>query len=150
MQLHLLLVLSSYFIILVGSDAALVDYISYQRDRHHCLFAKYLIGAVHVIVMYKHPKYSKQQFQIRLEESLKNVQGNAIIVGDINIDLLNELNRNVCQLFEKYNFRSQLSRNPSTNLATQIDCCFTNFEVTSWLYETYYSYHKSICIIFPK
>lgn len=119
-------------------------------DGHHCLLARYLVGSVSIIVMYKHPKFSKQQFQVILEDVLKSVQGKAVIIGDINIDLLNENNIYVYQLFEKYNFYSQLPRIPSTNLATQIDCCFTNFETTAWLYETYYSYHKSICITFPK
>lgn len=128
----------------------MLDCIINRSDQHHCLYAIYKIETVRVVVMYKHPKFSKQQFIILLEDILKNLQGNALIIGDINIDLLNESNNNVAQLLGKYNFRSQLNRNPSTNLATQIDCCFSNFGTTAWLYETYYSYHKSICIVFPK
>jgi hypothetical protein len=128
----------------------MLECITNCRDGHHCLLARYLVGSVSIIVMYKHPKFSKQQFQVILEDVLKSVQGKTVIIGDINIDLLNEHNIYIYQLFEKYNFYSQLTRIPSTNLATQIDCCFTNFETTAWLYETYYSYHKSICITFPK
>lgn len=41
--------------------------------------------------------------------------------------------------------------NVSTNLGTHIDICFSNVQLSeAFFYETYYSYHKPICIIFPK
>ena len=126
---------------------AINDYtVSPQTTNGHCLLLSVSIENIHVVFMYKSPKYSILNFLRILETRLLQINHKTICIGDINIDLKCGGDA-VISLFEKYNMVSILDlMNSTTNGNTHIDCCFSNFSPTGWLYETYYSYHKAICV----
>jgi len=120
--------------------------------RKHCLFLKLQVNNCNIIVIYKSPKYSLLKFRENLEDMLKYSTENTFYVGDININLQEKKNLTIPDLFKKYGFKSCLDlKHPSTDFGTHIDVCFTNNQqIQAWFYESYYSYHKGICIICPK
>jgi hypothetical protein len=118
----------------------------------HCLFLKQRISNVTVTFMYKHPNFPDRKFLRHLRSALEDVSGKEIFVGDININLQQPEGRRVLSLFMEFHFHSNLNiAQASTDGGTHIDCCFSNAdEVEAWFYESYYSYHKPICIVWPK
>lgn len=87
-----------------------------------------------------------------LQSSLSKLNTYALYVGDINLNLSDEKNEDVITIFAEHGFTSQLNRLiPSTNGGTHIDICFSDADyVSSWFYESYCSYHKPICVTWPK
>ncbi len=102
--------------------------------------------------MYKSPMFQKSRFREILQSSLSTVNADAVYVGDINLDLSDEKNADIIDIFAEYGFTSQLNRmDSSTNGGTHIDVCFSDVDyLSSWFYESYYSYHKPICVAWPK
>jgi len=122
-----------------------------MRNRH-CLFFKFRANEFTVIVIYKSPQYSVVKFRNNLESMLQGLSEKTFFIGDINIDLSSEKNVSIPKLFEKYGFKTCLDlKHASTDYGTHIDICFSNStEIQAWFYESYYSYHKAICVIWPK
>jgi len=133
-----------YFVL--ATENAILGYtISTPTTNGHCLLLSVLVE-VHVVFMYKSPKYSIPNFLKILETCLLQINDKTICRGDINVDLKCGGDA-VISLFEKYNMFSILDlMSSTTNGNTHIDCCFSNFTPAGWLCETYYSYHKAICL----
>ena len=70
----------------------------------------------------------------------------------ININLLSSDGTSVKTLFQNLGFASCLPNKSSTSGGSQIDCCFANNcgRAKSWIYESYYSYHKPICFVWQR
>ena len=122
------------------------------KTKAHCIFVSFEISNVKIVIMYKSPKYPKTPFLEILKQHLDTTSGNCFFIGDININLQASEGKSILHLFRQYNLKSSLDiKLPSTDYATHIDCCFSNMSgLKSWFYESYYSYHKPICVIWPK
>jgi hypothetical protein len=118
----------------------------------HCLIVRLLICNVNVVVVYKSPQYSSPGFLDKLKDVLKIIGKNVVVFGDFNIDLQKPEGKNVLQLFSLFGLEAKLnSQHSSTDGGTHIDFCFSDVRcMEAWFYETYYSYHKAICMIWPK
>ena len=125
-----------------------VDY----TNSGHCVIVPWRISNVQMIMCYKSPKYSKSQFVRKLKEALEKSRGTVVVFGDININLQEESGQQFRQLMQSLNLESKLNfQDPTTDYGTHIDCCFSNVPgLEAWLYESYFSYHKPICMILPK
>lgn len=123
-----------------------------SANNAHCLFLQWVVSGVTVIMVYKHPSYSQSRFLAKLEEILDNLNRNILLFGDANMDISNPENRKFLQLMARKDLISKLAiQDPSTDYGTHIDVCFSNVEsVDAWFYESYFSYHKAICIVWPK
>lgn len=117
----------------------------------HCIFVTWKICDVQMVMLYKSPKYSKSRFTSKLEEIFNNLSGNVIVFGDININL-QEDGEQFVELLRSNNLMSKLRlQDPTTDYGTHIDCCFSNIDgLVVWMYESYFSYHKPICMALPK
>ena len=118
----------------------------------HCLFVKFIQSGVTVLMTYKSPKYPLSDFSEKFAEQLKNSRGKLLVFGDVNIDLKAPEGKPILKLFEWRNLDAMVDiQHPSTDYGTHIDCCFSNVpNAMAWFYESYYSYHKAICIVWPK
>ena len=118
----------------------------------HCIIVSIVISDVHLIMSYKHPKYSKESFMQKLSEILSNIEGKIIFFGDVNINLKNQEGASFINMLKQFRMTSKLNiSESSTDHGTHIDCCFANFpEMEAWFYESYFSLHKPICVIWPK
>jgi hypothetical protein len=118
----------------------------------HCLFVRFQISSNNIIVAYKSPQFSNSLFLNTLEDTLRSIHGNLIVLGDFNMDLRKSEGRKILQLFSSRSLESKLNvQSFSTDGGTHIDYCFSNIaNVEAWFYETYYSYHKAICVVLPK
>jgi hypothetical protein len=117
----------------------------------HCLIINFQIQSVKVFVVYKSPHYSNSAFMQKLEVALRLADNNRVVLGDFNIDLQKPEGGNVLQIFSSLGMEAKIHlHNSSTDGGTHIDCCFSDIQaVDAWFYETYYSYHKAICVIWP-
>lgn len=104
----------------------------------HCIFVTFYFGGLTLVLMYKSPKLSKNNFKQTLVRVMEG-KSNAVFIGDINIDLMKEENVDIIKLFENRGFYSQLNlQERSTNYNTHIDVCFSDrSDVMSWFYEYY-------------
>jgi hypothetical protein len=118
----------------------------------HCLIVRLRISTINVVMVYKSPGYSSSRFLEKLKDVLQIVGNNVVVFGDFNIDLQKPEGRNVLQLFSLFRLEAKLnSQHSSTDGGTHIDFCFSDVCcMEAWFYETYYSYHKAICMIWPK
>jgi hypothetical protein len=117
-------------------------------ERSHCLFLKWTTSNVGITVMYKSPGYPNRKFLHFLDRFLAELNGPGVFVGDININMQKPEGENVLKIFQKHNYDSKLNlESPSTDGGTHIDVCFSNVpHLEAWFYESYFSYHKPICI----
>ena len=117
----------------------------------HCIFVQGKINDVVCVIMYKSPKFPAAKFLDKIRSILCKSFGQMMFLGDININLFSSDGFAVKQLYQEFGFHSLVPNNrSSTNGHTQIDCCFCNFtsqNVKSWFYESYYSYHKPMCVV---
>jgi hypothetical protein len=119
----------------------------------HYVFVHFQVSDVNLIMVYKSPNYSVCVFLRALEEVLISISGSIIVFGDFNIDLHSPVGRSTLDFFNRLNLESKLNyrTSSSTDGSTFIDFCFSNIPtVEAWFYETYYSYHKAICLVWPK
>lgn len=118
----------------------------------HCLFLQWVVSGINVIMTYKHPAYLQLRFVEKLAEILNKINGNILLFGDVNTDLTKPESKRFVKLMERKKLMSKLPiQDPSTDYGTHIDVCFSNVDsVDAWFYESYFSYHKAICIIWPK
>ena len=119
----------------------------------HCIFITQRVQDVFIIFMYKSPKYSSAKFLAHLKKYLDRHENElAVFVGDINIDMWKQENKFVDDAFNSSNFRSALDLTwSSTGYGSHIDICYTNHAlVKASYYESLFSYHKPICITFPR
>jgi hypothetical protein len=102
--------------------------------------------------MYKHPNYPIRLFLSSLKEILDIGAAKSVFLGDINIDLQKPEGHHVLKLFRERGLESKLDiEKPSTDGGSHIDICFSNVDtLQAWFYESYYSYHKPICVVWPK
>lgn len=117
----------------------------------HCIFVTVQYGGLTIVVIYKSPMFPKSKFKEMLQVSLPSVNTDVIYVGDINLDISDKSNADLIEIFVEYNLKLQLNlMDPSTNGGTHIDICFSDLDyLICWFYESYYSYHKPICIAWP-
>jgi hypothetical protein len=118
----------------------------------HCLFVKWSISNLDAIMVYKSPKFPIPLFLEELRNQLLVSENQLLVFGDFNINLKESEGKKLSEVFEEYGMTSKLNiRHPTTNGGSHIDCCFSNGpDVEAWLYESYYSYHKPICIVWPR
>lgn len=118
----------------------------------HCIFLTVKFGKLTIIIMYKSPTFPKPTFRRMLQDSLLTSNEDAMYIGDINLDLSSSQNTDIVELFAQFGLHSQLNlTDSSTNLNTHLDICFSDVPyLTCWYYESYYSYHKPICVVWPK
>jgi hypothetical protein len=118
----------------------------------HCLFIRWSASNLNLIMVYKSPKYSTSQFVEQLRTQLSVSASNLLVFGDFNINLKESEGKKLSDVFQEFKLTSKLNTHyPTTNGGSHIDCCFSNHEgVEAWIYESYYSYHKPICIVWPR
>ncbi len=118
----------------------------------HSIFVTVIYGGLTIVVMYKSPMFQKSRFRQMLHSSLSLVNTNVIYVGDINLDMCDEKNSDIVEVFAKYGLQSRLNlKETSTNGNTHINVCFSDIDFLNCrFYVSYYSYHKPICVAWPK
>lgn len=120
-----------------------------ESDETHVTLMICKMANTIIVVFYKHPNYSRGGFGRLLEEVIRKYSDSpSLFVGDANINFNTPEGQSVIQMFSKYSLESKLPFTmPSTNLGSTIDCCFSNVpNLRAWYYESYYSYHKPICV----
>ncbi len=118
----------------------------------HCQFLTLDKGAMRVVIMYRHKTYPTTDFLKWLEEKLlQSVNMKSLFIGDININLAVQDGKKLTDLFEKFDYTTKINiKTPTHNQGSHIDICFSNsIDVTAWIYESYYSDHKPICVVWP-
>lgn len=117
----------------------------------HCIFVNVTFGGLSIVVIYKSPTFPKYRFRQMLQSMLSTTNNNALYVGDINLNLMDEQHQDIIEMFNEQGLTMQLNMEPSTNGGSHIDICFSDVEyLSSWFYESYYSYHKPICVVWPQ
>jgi len=118
----------------------------------HFVMVDWKVSEVQLIMVYKSPKYGISRFLEKLRDILTAIQGPCVVFGDFNINLQIEDGKKLIGMFAEFDMVPKLNiQQATTNGGTHIDCCFSNSQnVTSWVYESYYSYHKPICIVWPR
>lgn len=113
----------------------------------HCLCTTWVQSDVQLLMVYKSPSYPATDFLDFLTNILEPLNGLIVIVGDFNLNLSKSENE-IATLFQRKGLCSCLSYNfASTDGGTIIDYCFSNLDgLNAWYYESYYSYHKPICV----
>jgi len=118
----------------------------------HCVFVEWVVKDVTLVMVYKSPKFPNSKFFEMLLTYLKRKMPKIAFFGDFNINILAKEGAGLVKIFHDYQLKSSLSpRTSSTDGGSHIDCCFTNIsDLTAWFYESYFSYHKPICITWYK
>lgn len=118
----------------------------------HFLIIHFRVLDTNMIIAYKSPQYLNSLFIKALDDTLRSIHGNVVVLGDFNMDLRNSEGKRVLQLLNSQQLESKFNaESVLTDGGTHIDYCFSNVpDVEAWLYETYYSYHKAICVVIPK
>lgn len=103
---------------------------------------------VKVIAVYKSIVCSQSTMVSYLSSVIgTNNNGKVIVMGDFNVDLIQQPNNVIAQFLNGNEIRSQIEDQSTTNLRTQIDWIFSNVnDITSGVYETMFSYHKPVYI----
>ncbi|OXA54149.1 ATP-dependent DNA helicase PIF1 [Folsomia candida] len=98
-----------------------------------------------------HPQYSAATFLKDVENLLNSTKGTPMIVfGDFNLNFMTQDGFQMKQIFTKMGLRLITPIENSTDGNTSIDACFSNlYGVSAWFYESYFSYHKPICVTWP-
>jgi len=127
-------------------------YNCYYSTSGHCLFLTFQINDVKAIMSYKSPGYNPNLYIERVEALLSSHSGNILFFGDINIDMQKKDGEKIRKRLMDLHFTCLIDvLSCSTDGGTHIDVCFANFQlVEAWFHESYFSYHKPICIIWPK
>lgn len=135
----------------ISKNEIAVTNLQYVHLNQHCLFILWQINTINIVMMYKSPKFPNKLVLEYLDQILNTLTKSMLIFGDINLDLKND-GTTFLNLMKNFQLTSKLDiQESSTNHGTHIDICFSNVEnLEAWYYETYYSYHKPICIIIPK
>lgn len=110
------------------------------------------IDNVSLVMTYRHPKFSLMPFYLELKKTSDSIKDRNIIwFGDFNLDLLSTEGGKLRSVFQKCGFQLCQTSEATTDGNSMLDLAFTNFnEARAWSYESYFSYHKPICIIWPK
>lgn len=119
-----------------------------KNNESHYFVVIISINSLMVALCYKHPKYPVGGFLNSVSSCMDRFHGSRIVVmGDFNVDILKNAH-GVQEFFTTRGFENKLKENDvTTEYGTQIDACFSNFqETTAFVHETYYSYHKGICV----
>lgn len=116
----------------------------------HCQFFRGEFCETEFVAVYRHPRFPRAKFLELLFNIIKTLCGDFIVFGDCNIDFNKAENQLLLTKFKNLNARLALRLNESTTeYNTLLDVCFTNVnDLTCHVYETYYSYHKGLCINF--
>jgi len=125
----------------------------YFNEQGHSLFVKWIVDDTHLVMIHKSPKFSTATFMRHLRLELQMIKGEQkyLFFGDFNINLQGPEGKRLIEMFGEYGLTSKLQLTDiSTDGGTLIDGCFSNKEdVKATFYESYYSYHKPICIVWP-
>lgn len=126
----------------------MTDHSCIDPESSHCVILTCSLKDAVVIALYRHPRCNLSFFCEKLEEKLFSLPNDKtkIVLGDINVDLLSS-DKRVWELFQKHGLKNKLGNEPTTNYGTQLDVCFSNsVAVYASVYDTYYSYHKGVCV----
>lgn len=137
-----------------GNGVLALPYISAEKcSRGHCLFLRWKRPDIELIVVYKSPKFPSSEFQKKLRQELCSTSDKCLLLGDFNINF-QDLSNSTKELLRRRKFLPLLDQHlPTTDYATHIDSCFSNFkdnEINAWIYESYYSYHKPLCVVWRR
>lgn len=119
-----------------------------SRGKSHYVIVKIKLENVLVLICYKHKDYSSGSFLQDLRDIIMAHDGNCIACGDFNIDLIRNTEVNLGTFFVNLGFHNLLpSVTSTTDHGTYIDICFSNYvDSRAFVYETFYSFHKGLCI----
>jgi hypothetical protein len=106
------------------------------------------IKDTNVLLVYNSVSTSKHELFVHLKDCFTKIKSeNAIIVGDFNINIMCDTNRDFIALMNDNGF-SLMNTGVTTNGNTQLDMVFArNCSTDINLYESYFSYHKPIWFI---
>lgn len=120
--------------------------ISEDVQMFHFLIQEMKISSMTVVLCYCHPDFSRRSFLAKLKSTLEEIAGDVIVVGDFNINLITN-DYGIKEFFNNLGLTNRLPfGEKTTNGGTAIDLCFSNAKIEASIHETYYSYHKGICI----
>lgn len=113
----------------------------------HLEVVTFALENIYVIVCYKHPRFSSSVLLEVLQLILISSPGPKVLIGDLNMGA-NHDRLKLNDFFSKFGMRPNLgTEDVTTELGSQIDVCFSNVsELLVSVAETYYSYHKALCI----
>jgi len=108
--------------------------------------------------VYRSPSESIKIFESKFADMMSTIKmklpssSKIIIIGDFNVDIMNNEGEKFLSQFEHKGFSLQVPENSSsTNNYTQLDLCFANFiNCDCRYYENYFGYHKSITGVLNK
>jgi endonuclease/exonuclease/phosphatase (EEP) superfamily protein YafD len=102
-----------------------------------------------ILICYRHKLFNVNEFLCAVKDAILQTKENHIIlIGDFNVNLIKDNTFNLRRFFSVLQLESSLKNDESTtDYGTQIDCVFTNVQLLhATVWETYYSYHKGICV----
>ncbi len=102
-----------------------------------------------LFVCYKHKDFNTNVFLRDVKDAIFTTKENhLIIVGDFNVNFIKDNTFNLPAFFSALKMERSLKYDEATtDYGTQLDCVFTNVQsLQASVWETYYSYHKGICV----
>ncbi|CAF1331247.1 unnamed protein product [Rotaria sordida] len=105
-----------------------------------------------IIVCYRSPQQSKNEFLINLTEHLEqiSIQKHILLIGDLNEDTLSNKSKPIEIKLQSLGFTNIFKRLPTTNSLSSIDCIYSNFISNKDQYYdvagTYYSFHDALIL----
>jgi hypothetical protein len=107
---------------------------------------------VTLYMIYRSPSSQIASFKALLKGILvETVNKPTTIFGDFNINFLDKESVYYKKMFKDFGFAQNTPLEASTDGNTSIDVCFSNIVgMEASYYESYFSYHKPVCISWPK
>ncbi|CAF3858620.1 unnamed protein product [Rotaria sordida] len=105
-----------------------------------------------IIICYRSPQQSKNEFLINLTEHLEqiSIQKHILLIGDLNEDTLSNKSKPIEIKLQSLGFTNIFKRLPTTNSLSSIDCIYSNFISNKDQYYdvagTYYSFHDALIL----
>lgn len=117
----------------------------------HLQIVRWIQNGVRICMLYRSPQYRTMSFLQDIRNLLTSTKGSPMIVfGDFNLNFLTQDGCQMRQIFSSMGFRLITPLESSTDGNTSIDACLSNVNgVSAWFYESYFSYHKPICVTWP-
>jgi hypothetical protein len=99
-------------------------------------------------VAYKSPRATDKDLMLFLDDVMTNGPEDKVLMGDLNIDLRKPLPTCFKHFIGRHNLKSiNPNSYPTTDAGTHIDVCLSNIKnIRSNVYESYFSFHKPLCI----
>ena len=125
-----------------------ITFQSYPSGAGHVDYTTFQINDVTFIMIYRSPKSSPKYFRKTLQEQLtQHNSAKLVVLGDINID--QNCRRKIFALLSLSSLVSMIPLDQaSTDYGSNIDICYSNMKnMDAWFYESIFSYHKPICMV---